>query len=43
MIQVGETKKYTVDPRKTIERAFEGSYVSSLEKMPTAPDRKSVV
>ncbi len=37
MIQIGETQKYTVDPRKTIERAFEGSYVSSLEKMPSAP------
>lgn len=37
MIQVSETQKYTIDPRKTIERAFEGSYVSSLEKMPSAP------
>ncbi len=37
MIQVSETQKYTIDPRKTIEGAFEGSYVSSLEKMPSAP------
>ena len=37
MIQIGETKKYMINPQKTIERAFEGSYVSSLEKMPAAP------
>ena len=37
MIQVSETQKYNIDPKKTIERAFEGSYVSSLEKMPSAP------
>ena len=37
MIKVSETQKYTIDPRQTIERAFEGSYVSSLEKMPSAP------
>lgn len=37
MIKVNETKKYMVDPRRTIERAFEGAYVGSLEKMPQSP------
>ena len=37
MIKVNETKKYMIDPRKTIERAFEGAYVGSLEKMPQSP------
>ena len=34
---VNETKKYTINPRETIERAFEGAYVSSIEKMPQSP------
>ena len=37
MINVSETKKYIINPRRTIEKAFEGAYVGSLEKMPTAP------
>ena len=37
MIQVSDTKKYIIEPRRTIERAFEGAYVGSLEKMPSAP------
>lgn len=38
MIEVkNETKKYMVNPRETIERAFEGAYVSTVEKMPQTP------
>ncbi len=37
MINVSETKKYLVDPKKTIEKAFEGAYVGALEKMPQSP------
>lgn len=37
MINVSETKKYIINPKRTVEKAFEGAYVGSLEKMPTAP------
>ena len=37
MITVRETEKYMVDPKDTIDRAFEGAYLGSLEKMPQSP------
>ena len=37
MITVSETKRYFVEPKKIVARAFEGAYISSLEKMPQAP------
>ena len=37
MITVRDTDKYMVDPKATIEKAFEGAYVGSLEKMPQSP------
>ncbi len=37
MINVNETKKYTINPKTTVEKAFEGAYMGSLEKMPVAP------
>lgn len=38
MIEVkNETKKYMIKPKETIEKAFEGAYLSTVEKMPQSP------